>query len=121
MSSPPTGRPQGETPDMDGSDTLFVPADDEHVRREKAKARKLRESQWWKNLRGQGKCHYCGGRFPPAELTMDHTVPIIRGGSSTRRNVVPCCKECNSQKRYLVPAEWEQHLARLREESARRR
>ena len=47
---------------------------------------------------------------------MDHVVPVVRGGKSTRNNVVPCCKECNSQKRYLLPVEWEEYLQRMGEE-----
>jgi len=88
-------------------------ADEEHVRREKARARELRRSQWWKNRRGRGVCHYCGARVPPRELTMDHVVPLVRGGRSTRGNVVPCCKTCNTQKRYLLPSEWQAYLERL--------
>lgn len=34
---------------------------------------------------------------------MDHLVPIVRGGKSTRGNVVPSCRECNSAKRYSLP------------------
>ena len=30
---------------------------------EKAKARKLRQSQWWKQKIESGICHYCGGFF----------------------------------------------------------
>jgi 5-methylcytosine-specific restriction endonuclease McrA len=95
----------------------FVPeATDEEIRREKQKARELRASAWWKRKRGKGVCHYCGRRFKPAELTMDHLVPLIRGGRSTRANLVPACKECNSQKKYLLPTEWEEYLERIREE-----
>ncbi len=94
---------------------LFVPeADPEHVAREKAKARELRRSQWWKRRRASGVCHYCGRRFHPRELTMDHIVPIIRGGRSVRSNVVPACRECNARKKYLLPMEWEEYLERLR-------
>ncbi len=92
----------------------FTPADDDHRRREKDKARQLRQSQWWKNVIGRGECHYCRKRFHPDELTMDHIVPIIRGGNSTRRNVVPCCKECNSKKKYLLPVEWQDYLTKIR-------
>ena len=92
---------------------FFVPADEDHVRREKATARRLRDSQWWKNVRGRGTCHYCGGRFHPRDLTMDHMVPIIRGGRSTKGNVVPCCKACNSKKKHMIPVEWQEHLDRL--------
>ena len=45
---------------------------------------------------------------------MDHVVPLVRGGRTTKANVVPCCKECNGQKRYLLPLEWEEYLQRLR-------
>jgi hypothetical protein len=24
--------------------------------------------------------------------------------------VVPCCKECNNRKKYLLPMEWEEYL-----------
>ena len=36
---------------------------------------------------------------------MDHIVPIGRGGKSTRGNLVPACKSCNSNKKYYTPAE----------------
>ncbi len=92
------------------SDFFFVPASEEHVRREKNKARELRNSQWWKNQLGRGQCHYCGARAHPRKLTMDHVVPVVRGGRSTRSNVVPCCKDCNSRKQNLVPSEWQEYL-----------
>ena len=41
---------------------------------------------------------------------MDHLVPIVRGGKTTRANCVPACKECNSRKKYLLPMEWEEYL-----------
>jgi len=89
-------------------------AGEEHVRREKAKARDLRNSQWWKNLRAQCTCHYCHNSIPAKELTMDHIVPIIRGGRTTKGNVVACCKECNNKKKYMLPIEWNEYMQRLR-------
>ena len=41
---------------------------------------------------------------------MDHIVPLIREGKSTRSNSVPACKECNSRKKYLLPIEWDQYV-----------
>jgi 5-methylcytosine-specific restriction endonuclease McrA len=90
-----------------------IPPSEEELRRERAKARELRHSQWWKNRRGRGVCYYCGRRFLPKELTMDHIVPLVRGGKTRRSNVVPCCRECNRLKQDLVPSEWEAHLERL--------
>lgn len=102
-------------PATESFDDYFVPADEEHVGREKAKARQLRKSQWWKNVLGRGQCHYCKKRFHPSELTMDHVVPVIRGGRSTKSNVVPCCKACNNEKTYRLPIEWDEHMDRLAE------
>ncbi len=78
--------------------------------RERHKARELRQSQWWKRQVAKGQCYYCKRETPPKALTMDHIVPIARGGKSTRGNVVPCCKSCNNAKKQLLPMEWEAYL-----------
>lgn len=83
------------------------------LKQERAKARELRASQWWKRRLAKGVCHYCGRSFPPRDLTMDHIVPVSRGGRSTKGNVVPCCKECNNAKKQLLPMEWENYLKRF--------
>lgn len=80
------------------------------IKREREKSRELRKSRWWQNRLALGICHYCGERFPPEELTMDHLVPVSRGGKASRNNVVPACKECNSRKKYLLPIEWEEFI-----------
>lgn len=80
------------------------------IKIEKEKARELRKSRWWHTKLAHGICYYCGNSFPPEQLTMDHIVPIIRGGKSTRGNVVSACKECNNNKKYLLPMEWEAYL-----------
>ena len=95
----------------------YTPAPEEHIAREKSKARELRRSQWWKRQLAAGTCHYCGRSAQLRELTMDHVVPIVRGGRSTRSNVVPCCKECNTNKSTLVPVEWQEYLDRLNGEA----
>ncbi len=84
-------------------ESFLVPVTEEEIRRERLKARELRNSQWWKNRTSKGVCAHCGGRFPARELTMDHLVPVIRGGKSTRGNVVPSCKPCNSARKHSLP------------------
>ena len=88
------------------------------LKRERRKARELKESQWWKRRVAKGKCYYCGSATPPKELTMDHIVPIARGGQSTRGNVVPCCKTCNTAKKQRLPMEWEAYLNKLTSKSS---
>jgi len=92
---------------------LDVPLSEEDLRRERQRARALRNTQWWKNLRGRGICHYCRRRVPPRALTMDHIVPLIRGGKTSKSNVVPSCKPCNDLKGNLIPSEWDAYLERL--------
>lgn len=90
--------------------------DNDDMKRERRKARELRASQWWKRRCAKGRCHYCGNAAPPKELTMDHIVPIARGGKTTKGNVVPACKACNNAKKQLLPMEWDQYLQAHRRE-----
>ncbi len=94
-----------------------APVDPDVLKRERAKARGLRESQWWKRRVADGVCHYCGRRVGRRNLTMDHVVPLGRGGRSTRGNVVPACKACNSKKQSLVPVEWREYVDELHKRS----
>ena len=84
---------------------FLIEVTEEQIRQERQKARELRASQWWKRKRSAGICHHCGGKFLPKELTMDHLVPVVRGGKSTKGNVVPSCKKCNSDRKYRLPFE----------------
>jgi 5-methylcytosine-specific restriction protein A len=84
---------------------FFEKASEAHIRREKNLARELRNSQWWRNQIGTGVCYYCNEKCSKDELTMDHVIPIVRGGRSTRSNVVVACKTCNSKKKYHTPVE----------------
>lgn len=70
----------------------------EEIKRERSRARELRKSQWWKQQIGPGLCYHCGQKFPAQELTMDHLLPLARGGKSSKKNCVPCCKPCNTAK-----------------------
>ncbi len=86
-------------------DFYFATASDEHIRRERAKARELRGSQWWRQEIGKGVCYHCGMKFLREELTMDHVIPVSRGGKSNKKNIVVSCKQCNSLKKNLTAAE----------------
>lgn len=44
---------------------------------------------------------------------MDHIVPLARGGKSTKGNVVPACKDCNTKKKRFLPLEWVEYMDRL--------
>jgi 5-methylcytosine-specific restriction protein A len=85
---------------------LMTPLDAQiHAKRERAKAKEMRQSQWWRQQLGKGICYHCEQHFDREKLTMDHLIPIARGGCTTKKNVVVACKECNSHKKNLTMAE----------------
>jgi 5-methylcytosine-specific restriction protein A len=84
---------------------FFTPASAEHQKKEKSKARELRASSWWKQQIGKGVCYHCEQKFPPSLLTMDHLIPIARGGKSDKKNCVVSCKDCNTKKGHKTRAE----------------
>jgi 5-methylcytosine-specific restriction endonuclease McrA len=51
----------------------------------------------------QYTCAYCGS---PHSLTMDHIVPICKGGKTTPDNIIPACSSCNSSKQAEDVVEW---------------
>ncbi len=60
--------------------------------------------------RQHGLCYYCQGAFikghPQLQATVDHVVPIDRGGEDRPENLVWAHKKCNSAKRNKLPHEW---------------
>ena len=86
-------------------DWIDIKKDNAHIARERTKATQLKKTNWWQTIVGKGTCHYCKKQFAPKELTMDHIVPLSRGGRSVKGNIVPCCKECNNDKKYLTPVD----------------
>ena len=74
-------------------------------RKEKAKAQQLRGTQWWRQKLDHGCCYYCTALVGRLALTMDHVVPMSRGGKSTKGNIVAACKDCNNKKKWQTPFE----------------
>ena len=89
----------------------FIPvAGDDDLAREKARARALRQTAWWKRRVSTGRCHYCRRQVGARALTADHVIPLIRGGRSIRANLVPSCKDCNTKKQSLLPWQWDDYV-----------
>lgn len=91
----------------------WTPIDPDALKRERGRARELRASPWWKRRIADGVCFYCRRRVGVRALTMDHVVPLGRGGRSVRGNVAPACQECNAGKKWMLPVEWQEYLDRL--------
>ena len=57
-------------------------------------------------------CQYCGEDLSDEKYTIDHVVPISKGGKSKWSNVVICCKSCNAQKGDRTPQQAKMFLRR---------
>lgn len=48
------------------------------------------------------QCQYCKKEAD----TIDHVIPLARGGSNDISNLVPACRSCNSSKQAKLISEW---------------
>lgn len=83
----------------------YQAASKKHISDERLKARKLKKTQWWQDLLNRGICYYCEEKFDRTEVTMDHKIPVARGGKSSKSNIVLACKECNTKKKAQTPVD----------------
>lgn len=62
-------------------------------------ARRALIAKW---IRQKRPCAYCN---QPA-TTIDHVIPLVRGGTSYEGNLTPACLRCNSAKGRKLISEW---------------
>lgn len=62
--------------------------------------------------RDGNRCQYCGKKFPPSELSLDHVIPKSQGGKATWDNIVCACLSCNVRKGGRTPREARMKLVR---------
>lgn len=63
-------------------------------------------------LRDGPTCYICDRHLSPHEITLDHVLPIARGGPHSESNLAVCCTPCNSRKRDRLPDELPMDIAR---------
>ena len=56
-------------------------------------------------VRDGSMCAYCRKYLKASELTVDHVIPVSRGGRSTWGNTVTACARCNQRKADRMPHE----------------
>lgn len=75
-----------------------------HIRRKNLiKCDKISCNDWETLINRSPMCPMCG-RFVECEnLTIDHVIPVSRGGYHVLVNLSPLCKSCNSKKQAKMP------------------
>ena len=53
-----------------------------------------------------GKCLYCGISVTLNEMHADHFIPLAKGGSNLRENIVCSCASCNLKKSDKMPEDF---------------
>lgn len=65
-------------------------------------------------LRDGLACSYCGATIEEdgALLTLDHVIPVSKGGSNCSQNLVTACQKCNSSRGDRDVADFAEAVAR---------
>jgi 5-methylcytosine-specific restriction endonuclease McrA len=87
------------------NDWIYINKDKSHIAKEKIKLLQFKKTTYYKNLLQSGECYYCNNTFPSDQLTLDHIVPLARGGKSTKGNLVLACFDCNQKKGLQTPVD----------------
>lgn len=77
----------------------------------RSRRKQISKGKWHSVMMMHGyKCHWCGiglcgdkSKFNFA--TMDHLIPLSRGGTNQNSNLVPACHACNHKRGNQLPAE----------------
>lgn len=79
------------------------------IRRGAARGGRVTAAEWATiKERHQHRCAYCGCK--PGRLTMDHIIPLARGGQHEPGNIAPACSRCNSRKHAANPIDFAQRV-----------
>lgn len=96
-----------------------------HIRRARINSRPHDEDITFSGLRARDgdNCCYCStpmtfernprGKRHPAKATLEHVLPISRGGTHTWDNVALACWQCNLQKNAKTVDEWSPNIGNI--------
>lgn len=66
-----------------------------------------------------GKCAYCGQHRNHKYMTLDHIIPLSKGGTDNLDNLQCTCKKCNSFKGDMLPHEFTKFVRCILKNSVR--
>lgn len=57
------------------------------------------------------KCKSCGKNQQQTTLTIDHIIPLFKGGSNDISNLQTLCKDCNQQKKHHLDPRFKRYFS----------
>lgn len=55
------------------------------------------------------KCMFCLRKMGDVQLTIDHWVPLEKGGENVETNYISACRKCNKRKGMMTPEDFCRH------------
>lgn len=81
--------------------------------------KKVKRKQYSENQRkiiyqrADGRCQLCGRKIEFNNMTVDHIIPISKGGSNDMDNTEATCFPCNQFKSNIFPAEFVDRITEI--------
>lgn len=86
------------------------------TRMQRGKSGSVRKEVW---ARGDRRCRWCGLQFEcPERATVEHVIPLSRGGKRRGPNATLACSKCNTERGSGMPELFGWIPSRLRKEVA---
>lgn len=63
--------------------------------------------------KSEGRCAICGKFVPFESFTVDHIIPLAKGGSNDMSNLQCACKTCNRIKQDILPQDLMEKLTQI--------
>jgi hypothetical protein len=96
-----TGRRTGVTPEQAVEMAFLLPPIASRGQKDDRKG--SYRAQRRKLLKFSDKCHWCNMKLTLDTSTMDHVIPLHRGGLDNANNRVLACEPCNSKRGHDMP------------------
>lgn len=84
----------------------------------KERSQVVERKRFWDNqkrkmlAKSDGACAHCGVGLTEKTMTVEHVIPLSKGGTNDLSNTVALCKKCNVKKRNILtrPSDYYHHL-----------
>lgn len=63
--------------------------------------------------KNKGRCAICGKFIPYDNFTIDHIIPLVKGGTNELSNLQPACNVCNFIKQDFLPEDLKNKLLEI--------